>query len=143
MRVFLFSLLGSLGNDLRFLFAFSNFICFHLRLFVILFVIVNCDLELGIISALESVVGADFHEFFVNLDVRLGLSLVFIFSRKGFSLSLLLEVKQNHLDVLLGLRLTDELDGSLLVFPVSRFQVVIDSSSVAVFFLESLGDHTL
>jgi len=58
-------------------------------------------------------------------------------------LCLLVEVKNDNLDVLLGYGVTDELDSEILVWPVLAGQIVKDGTGITIIFLESLYKHAL
>jgi len=120
-------------------------------LLLVLLVVIDRDFKLRVISSLESIVSTDIHEFFVLFYMGLLFKLFFFLRGQRITLSLSLEVKEDHLNVLLRTGFANKLNGEFLIFPVAtvsmldvfRFKVVVDSSSVAIFFFESLSKHTL
>ena len=106
--------------------------------------VINFGLEFGVVAARIPIVGAHLHVkslvFRASLMrgsvKQLGVDLL-------VALALLLEMEEHHLHVLGGTRFTDEVDGVFLRGPVFGLEVVIDDTSVAVFFLKSLGEHLL
>jgi hypothetical protein len=52
-------------------------------------------------------------------------------------------VEKNHLDVLVGASLANQIDSGFLIGPEFTVKVVVDDTSITVFLLETLSKHSL
>ena len=89
-----------------------------------------------VVATSEPIVSADLcHLLIVSCDL---ISLRLVTARHG----LFVEVKDDEFDLLLRSGVAHKLNRELLIWPVLASQIVKDGTSVAILFLEALGEHT-